>query len=100
MMGVLHHDYIAANACAYSIAIASSFIWNKLWVFQSSGGSLAKEILLYLAAFGCAYLLQFIFLYSLVEYAGINKYVAQFLGLFVFGATNFMMNKLLTFHRR
>ncbi len=100
MMHLLGKDVYVANVCAYAIAITVSFVFNKLWVFNSHGGKLVKEILLYLSAFGCAYLLQFVFLFCMVEFVGINEYWAQFAGLFVFGATNFTMNKLLTFRKR
>lgn len=100
MMHILEKNYIAANVCAYTLAIASSFVWNKTWVFKSHEKSWQRELLLYLAAFGCAYSLQFAFLYSMVEFVGLNKYLAQFLGLFIFGATNFIFNKLLTFRKR
>ncbi|MDD5870021.1 MAG: hypothetical protein PUC77_00850 [Bacteroidales bacterium] len=35
--------------------------------------------------------------FALADLLGMNEYVAQFIGLFIFGATNFIMNKLLTF---
>ena len=43
------------------------------------------------------------FLFSLllmVELCDMNEYLAQFLGLFVYGAVNFSMNKRLTFFRK
>lgn len=100
MMHLLGKTVYVANVVAYTLAIASSFVWNKIWVFKSAHGSVAREILFYLMAFGCAYLLQLVFLFCMVEFAGLNEYLAQFLGLFVFGATNFTMNKLLTFKKR
>ena len=100
MMHLLGKDVYVSNVVAYTLAVASSFIWNKIWVFEASNGKLVNEILLYLTAFGCAYLLQFVFLYCMVEFVRLNEYISQFLGLFVFGATNFMMNKFLTFKKR
>lgn len=100
MMHLLEKTVYVANVVAYTLAIASSFVWNKVWVFKASHGSVAREIALYLLAFACAYLLQFAFLCCMVELVGLNEYLAQFLGLFVFGATNFLMNKLLTFKKR
>lgn len=98
MMDLLHCGYKLSNVCGYALAIASSFVWNKIWVFRSEGNSsLRREIMLYLAAFFCAYFLQFAFVYVAVEWLGLNEYLAQFIGLFVYGATNFFMNKLLTF---
>ena len=37
------------------------------------------------------------FLLLLVEGIGLNEYLGQFLGLFVYGAVNFLMNKKITF---
>lgn len=53
--------------------------------------------MLFLIAFGMAYGAQFLFLIALVELLGCNEYLAQFLGLFVYGAVNFLMNKKITF---
>lgn len=100
VMGRFGFGYILQNVCAYTLAIASSFVWNKIWVFRSKGNNLKKEILLYLTAFGCAYLLQFSFVFVTVEFFSFNEYAAQFIGLFFFGATNYLMNKLLTFRER
>lgn len=97
MMKVLDFSLVPANVTAYSIALVNNFIWNKVWVFKAKGGNLAKEIVLNLAAYGTAYLLQLAFSFSMTEWVGMNEFVAQFLGLFIFGATNFILNKKLTF---
>lgn len=97
MMEVFHRDMVIANVIAYSIALVNNFVWNKVWVFRAKGGNLLKEIALNLIAYGTAYLLQLGFSFSMVEWVGLNEYMAQFLGLFIFGATNFIMNKMLTF---
>ena len=44
-----------------------------------------------------AYCAQFIFLIGLVEGLNCDEYLAQFLGLFVYGGVNFLMNKKVTF---
>lgn len=48
-------------------------------------------------AFGMAYGAQFTFLIGLVEGLDCDEYLAQFLGLFVYGGVNFLMNKKFTF---
>ena len=48
-------------------------------------------------AFGIAYSAQFIFLIILVEAGDVNEYLAQFLGLFIYGTVNFITNRKLTF---
>ena len=46
---------------------------------------------------GSAYGAQFLFLIGLVEGLDCNEYLAQFLGLFIYGSVNFLMNKRVTF---
>ena len=97
MMHLCKADMLPANITAYAIALVNNFVWNKLWVFRARGGNLLREIALNLIAYGTAYLLQLGCSFALADLLGMNEYVAQFIGLFVFGATNFIMNKLLTF---
>ena len=86
-----------SNMAGYVAALVNNFFWSKYWVFSSGKGNFWKEIPLFLIAFGCAYATQFIFLLLMVEVIDLNEYLGQFLGLFVYGAVNFMMNKRLTF---
>ena len=97
MMHLCKADMLPANITAYAIALVNNFVWNKLWVLRARGGNLLREIALNLIAYGTAYLVQLGCSFALADLLGMNEYVAQFIGLFVFGATNFIMNKLLTF---
>lgn len=92
-------DYMVANVTAYVVAQIHNFIWCKYWVFpvKSKKNSIWKQILFFCAAFGIAYSAQFLFLVLLVEGLNVNEYLAQFLGLFIYGAVNFMTNKKITF---
>ena len=78
-------DYIVANITAYLIAQIHNFVWCKYWIFpkENKKNSIWKQILL--------------FLVLLVEGLDVNEYLAQFLGLFIYGGVNFMANKKLTF---
>ncbi len=100
MMSLLQQGLYVSNVCAYTLAICSSFYWNKRWVFQSKGGNVKREITLFLTSFGCAYLLQVLFVFFMYELIGLNEYLAQFLGLFIFGTVNFLMNKFVTFQTK
>ncbi len=99
MMDLLHSGYIWSNIAGYIAALINNFIWSKYWIFSSSEGSLKREIPLFLFAFGLAYGAQFVFLLCMVELLGMNEYLAQFLGLFVYGAVNFLMNRKVTFRK-
>lgn len=97
MMEELDCNYIATNITAYIVAQLNNFFWSKYWVFKSRDGRFRREIPLFLIAFVCAYASQFLALLLMVEILDLNEYLAQFLGLFVYGAVNFMMNKKVTF---
>lgn len=92
-------DYMVANVTAYVVAQIHNFIWCKYWVFPVTNkkNSIWKQILFFCTAFGVAYSAQFLFLILLVEVVDVNEYLAQFLGLFIYGAVNFLTNKKITF---
>lgn len=97
MMSGFSIDSRVTNICAYTLANISSFYWNKRWVFKSKGGNVWQEIFWFLVAYLCAVGLQFAFFTMLISWLDVNEYLAQFLGMFVFGAVNFLMNKFVTF---
>ena len=97
-MGVFGIHYLASNVTAYVLAQTNNFVWCKYWIFPTNKKSNTwRQVLLFLVAFGMAYGAQFLFLIALVELLNCNEYLAQFLGLFVYGAVNFLMNKKITF---
>lgn len=93
------NDYIVANVTAYIIAQTHNFIWSKYWIFPSENrkNNFWQQILLFCTAFGVAYSVQFIFLILMVEAWNINKYLAQFIGIVIYGAVNYIANKKITF---
>lgn len=99
-MSVLKCNYLVSNMAGYIAAQTNNFFWSKYWIFASHDGKFRREIPLFLIAFGCAYVAQFLALLLMVEVADLDEYLAQFLGLFVYGAVNFMMNKKVTFMDR
>lgn len=98
MMDVCGINYLLSNAAAYVLAQANNFLWCKYWIFPTlKRACLWRQLLLFGVAFGLAYGAQFLFLIALVEGLGCNEYLAQFLGLFVYGCVNFLMNRQVTF---
>ena len=91
-------DYMVANVTAYIIAQIHNFIWCKYWIFpvEKRKNNVWKQILFFCSAFGVAYTAQFLFLILLVEGLDVNEYLAQFLGLIIYGAANFIANKKIT----
>lgn len=100
LMDRLDCNYLGSNVAAYIAAQLNNFFWSKYWIFSSAEGKFRREVPLFLVAFGCAYASQFFFLLMLVEVFGVNEYLAQFLGLFVYGFVNFLMNRRLTFRNK
>ena len=92
-------DYIVANVTAYIIAQTHNFIWSKYWIFPATQrrNDLRQQILFFCTAFGVAYGIQLLFVILTVELAGLNEYPAQFIGIIIYGAINFIVNKKITF---
>lgn len=101
MMHIVGVDYMLSNAVAYIVAQVHNFLWCKYWIFPLDNdikkNSIWKQMLFFICAFVLAYGAQFLFLLTLVELFHCNEYLAQFLGLFVYGAVNFLSNKVITF---
>lgn len=101
MMDELDIDYMLSNITAYVIAQTHNFIWCKYWIFplddKEKKSNTWRQVLLFSIAFGMAYLAQFLFLVVLVEALNCDEYLAQFLGLFIYGGVNFIMNRRITF---
>lgn len=97
LMDILDCNYLWSNVAGYVAALVNNFVWSKYWVFSSGEGNFWRELPLFLIAFVCAYGTQFLSLLLMVESMGLNEYLGQFLGLFVYGAVNFVMNRRLTF---
>lgn len=100
MMDELDIDYMLSNVTAYILAQTHNFIWCKNWIFpldKEKKSNTYRQVLLFSIAFGMAYLAQFLFLVTLVEGLNCDEYLTQFLGLFIYGGVNFVMNKKITF---
>lgn len=97
LMDLLDCNYLWSNVAGYVAALINNFFWSKYWIFSSGQGSFWREVPLFLLAFACAYGTQFLSLLLMVEGIGLNEYMGQFLGLFVYGAVNFIMNRKVTF---
>lgn len=101
LMHIEGESYITANIIAYVVAQIHNFIWCKYWIFPLEPGnkknSIWHQVLFFAGAFLLAYSMQFLFLLMLVELFYCNEYLAQSLGLFIYGAVNFITNRHITF---
>lgn len=100
MMYWVGANYLIANAVAYVVAQTHNFVWSKYWIFPTNKKSNTwLQVLLFCMVFGLAYTAQFLFLLVLVEWLDFPAYPAQLLGLIIYGAVNFVLNKRITFNQ-
>lgn len=97
LMDELGCNYLWSNVAGYSAALINNFFWSKFWVFSAGKGFYARQAILFLLAFACAYGAQVLVLLAMVEGAGWDEFISQFPSLFIYGAVNFLMNKKITF---
>ncbi len=93
---LLDMNYQLSNALGYGCGIVNSFIWNRRWTFRSKKDP-KPEILLFFLVFGVSYGINFVATTGAVEVLGINKNVAQLVGIFFYTTSNFFGNKYVTF---
>lgn len=92
--------YIVANVTAYLLAQTHNFVWCRYWIFpaEQQRAPLARQAMLFALAFALAYTVQFLYILCMIEVVGMNAYVAQFIGIVIYGALFFVLNKKMTFH--
>ncbi len=100
---------LVANAIGYVAGLINSFIWNKRWVFRSSGRYMAEAV-----KFGCGFLLCYVlqllavwllyyhspletFEMSLGAYTLSGYGVSTLIGNVVYTLVNFVYNRVVTF---
>lgn len=93
---VLGLNYLIVNPIAYLLPTISSFYLNKKWTFKSEG-QVKKEGVLFFAVIGFAWLIQYGFLYVLVEKLAVDPIIGQVIGMVVFTGINFLGQKFVTF---
>lgn len=83
----VHH--VAANAGGYATGFAIGFILNRAWSFEIRGRISLSEVIKYILIFAISYIANLITLLVMVEFFGVNSYVAQASGVLVYSALNF-----------
>ncbi len=98
-----------SNAAGYVAGFINSFIWNKLWVFNSHN-KVMHEALKFIGGFLICYGFQFLVTYLLTDRTQLGDMewairnftlsgygVATILGMIVYTLANFIYNRLVTF---
>lgn len=105
----LHINIWVSNAIGYVAGFINSFIWNKLWVFKSSG-SYIKEAFKFIGGFLLCYGLQLLATWLLTVHSPlsdgewsifgfiISGYgLSTLIGMVVYTVANFFYNRVVTF---
>lgn len=105
---ILEVNMWVSNAIGYVAGMLNSFVWNKLWVFNSRGKKVIGEMLKFFTGFGVCYLLQLLVTWLLTFFIGsfemsffgfvISGYgVATLFGMVFYTMANYVYNKAITF---
>lgn len=106
---LLHINPLVSNAIGYVGGVVNSFIWNKNWVFKTSG-RYWHEATRFLIGFLVCYGLQFLTVWLLSYQTPLKNYeldllgftlsgygIATLIGNVVYTLCNFIYNKVVTF---
>lgn len=99
-----------SNLIGYIVGVINSFVWNRLWVFNSHSEHWHAEGMRFLIGFGVCYCLQFAatwllntyviksdFLVTFHEFTLSGYGISTIAGMMVYTASNFFYNRLVTF---
>lgn len=101
-------DPYLSNVIGYAAGLCNSFMWNRRWVFRSTG-RMRREAVVFMAGFGLCYLLQLALVYVVTRSAAgdceyhiwvftITGYgMATLAGNILYTVANFIYNRLVTF---
>lgn len=97
-------DYIVGNLVAFALSVLWSFYWNNRYVFTLEEGenrSLLRALLKTYISYGfTGVILNNIMSWIWISIAGVSKYIAPMINLFVSVPLNFAINKLWAFKTR
>jgi len=97
MRSVLGAPLVPANATGYIVGFINSFVLNRSWTFKGKKDDWRKEFIKFLIAFGICYMIQLAFVLLLENQTELKEVYITLLGMVVYTATNFLLNKYFTF---
>ncbi len=89
-------DFRISNILSYILGLINSFIFNKLWVFETKNFRW-KEIYLYLVIFAISFAVQYAISYVLKYNIGFHPFLSYVIGSLAYTVVNFLGNKFFTF---
>jgi dolichol-phosphate mannosyltransferase len=93
----MHH--LAAATCAFVVAVANNFWWNRHWTFGAGDGHAGFQAARFFAVSVGAFLFAAAVLELLVTRAGVGEVPAQAISIIAATPLNFLGNKMWSFAR-
>jgi putative flippase GtrA len=90
---------VTANLSGYLFGFIFGFFINKKWIFKSNDG-VKKEFWLYLLVVAVSYVLNAIFVHTLIKEFATNSYVAQIGGMVVYSIMTLVGCKKIVFSKK
>lgn len=91
--------FLYANLLSVSIAMTSSFIFNKYWTFRDQGKNIKTQYLKFLVVNIIYFILNNSIVFSLVKYLRIYDLIAKVIAIIVGLFWNFFANRYWTFKK-
>jgi dolichol-phosphate mannosyltransferase len=92
-------NHRVAALCAFLVAVANNFLWNRRWTFRSHTARAQHQAVRFLVVSVGAFLLNLAVLELLVAGAGLAAVPAQAIAIGAAMPVSFLGNKLWTFGR-
>ena len=92
-------NYRLAACGAFLVAVASNFLWNRLWTFRAHEGHAGFQAARFLTVSVVAFLVNLAILEMLVAGLGLAEVPAQAIAIATATPLSFLGNKLWTFGR-
>lgn len=87
---------IVANVLGYVVGLVVSFLLNRRWTFQHDG-PVMPVVVRFVCVFAIAYVTNLGTVLTLIEWGGVNSYMAQAYGGIVYTATFFFLSRVYAF---
>ena len=91
----MHH--LVAATCAFVVAVANNFWWNRHWTFGARGGHAGFQAARFFTVSVAAFVFAATILEILVSVAGVAEVPAQAISIVAATPLNFVGNKMWSF---
>jgi dolichol-phosphate mannosyltransferase len=98
-VGLLSMHHLTAATCAFVVAVANNFWWNRHWTFGAGGGHAGFQAARFFAVSVGAFLFAAAILELLVTRADVGEVPAQAISIVAATPLNFLGNKMWSFAR-